>query len=431
MATESTKFSVRLSAGTRDTWGEDRHNFLSAVHGKWKPKDHNDMEAIAFLLRGNPLAVANKTAMSDTVFAKLNQDDITAAEHLAYDILNIMFKEGSPAKTLIRAKAANGTIPIGSGAELFQALSLEFTRGKTEVLDVSDLVNELATFKMVSNEGAGTYLMRFHHIVDELSLKDPPQKFPEAVLMQWISRGLPVAYEEVKKKQSRGEYKIDLGDLEIAIHAEESFITQQKGANAHVSDGLTRKQRKAQKLKETMKPEDPNATAAAAGKEGSSATTSNSKAKGKGKGKGKGKPPGPNHANRQCYRCWEWGHISSDCTSDAAAAVAPEGVDPRVWCPFHYAYGFHSVENCFRNPQSWGYQGSFKGKGFGRGGGKGKFEFNGYPSSYQTNYGKGKGGKGYGRGFVADTRRDADDTWSSGSTDNTYDTASWGELYNF
>ena len=107
--------------------------------------------------------------------------------------------------------------------------------------------------KMQQGEPAGKYLLRFFRIVNDLKLKDPPQVLPEGVLIAWLVSGLTNAYGEVKKRQKRGEYSVDIGKICVAVRNESRILGAASGdAEAMVVKAEKRKnkQAKAEKKRE-------------------------------------------------------------------------------------------------------------------------------------------------------------------------------------
>ena len=342
---------MKLSMGEVENWDSDGHNFLAKAASKWNATDHNGMSISQYLLRADPIAILEKRAMPDTDFAKLDAADVLAADRLAYDLLNSMFIEGSTAKTVLTMNAKSGAIEVEEGLKAFTELHKEF--GVTDsTLDVAGQVEALMEIKMQQGEPAGKYLLRFFRIVNNLKLKDPPQVLPEGVLITWLVSGLTNAYGEVKKRQKRGEYSVDIGKICVAVRNESRILGAASGdAEAMVVKAEKKKNKQAKAEKKRGKAA--AAEALAASNEGVATDGS-----GTGKGKqGKGKKGMNPDANKQCYQCWNCGHVSANCPTgyNANAAAAQGGneglyLQEQTWCPFHHARMRHTPEQCYRNP---------------------------------------------------------------------------------
>ena len=334
---------VLKSKGTKDEWPDDCHNFMTICDHKWVEADHDGFSILDWLNRADPVKAKAGKCISSTQLAKDDPKGLhaKAAGKLAYATLNRMFLEGSPAKTVIRSMDVSGDVVIGQGLELLQALHEEFARTKTTVFDVSKRVFDLQSIRMATGEGAGQYVRRFDQLVGELKRKDPPQEFPTAILMQWLSAGLSSAYDEVKKLQKRGEYELDMKLLVAAVHQEESIFEQDPvhGAVANIAGAEQKKiRRKANKKARKAKIAEEDSAAAAAAHSSHNGNP-NGTAKGGAKGKGK---PGARNLNKQCYSCWAWGHVSSECpgAANAVPAQSYEGVDPGYGARFTFQWGF-------------------------------------------------------------------------------------------
>ena len=414
MTSNIEKLTVRRNKGTADVFPEACHSLLTLCQSKFDSTAHNGLDIIAYLERGNPVAVLAKTAMSDSDFASLKPEDTKAADRLAYAILTLMFDHGSVASRIILTQSKNGTISIGEGLKLYAALHVEFARANTTNLDVSSKTKQLSSFTMASKESASSYILRFQDIVSTLGLKSPPQKFPEILLMQWLCSGLHKDYKEVVRMHDRNEYK-DMSELLAAIRHEAAIlelraskIQDDDDAVAAVTSDvpkLTKKERKA--LKKQQKQQ------AAEQQHDSNDSSSALSMQGNDGGKGNGNP----HANKQCYLCHQWGHVASHCTAVdlAKAAWGRTGMTghlptppssshkgskgkgrvprPKMWCPYHQMMVSHTVAECFLNPFGKG-----KGKGYGRG--SGPSYTSSFPSSYYYKGAKGAP-RGYGRGLAA------------------------------
>ena len=151
MLSLSTK--IRLSAGTKDSWATDAHDFQVAARGKFLKPTHDGFDIQEFLNRADPELVKKRTK-----FRKDHPEHVEASSDVAYEVLNTMFKPGSPAHLLIRSKASSGEISIGKGWHLYECLFLWATRGKSATRGTAKKVKELSSFMMGANEDADTNL---------------------------------------------------------------------------------------------------------------------------------------------------------------------------------------------------------------------------------------------------------------------------------
>ena len=371
----------------------------------WAPDDHDGLDAVEILLRGDPDAVKAKTAMGDAKFAKAEKESpsaIMAVRREAYAVLNSMFTDGSPAHTFIMSTAKSGAVPRGDGIALYAALLAHFNSGVAKPLNVVHLIDELKSLKCGDEESAVDFVVRFEALNAQLLQKDPPVRLDDAILMPLLTDGLTDDYSVVKRKQKRGQYGLDMKKLVEAIHEERDIIRaggpsengehgpsrglaadaraeeDEKAADAKRAKRKAKKARRKAKLAERLQAAEQ--ALAAAGH----ATSKSGKGKGA-KGGGLHTPP----AHRQCHTCGQFGHISSQCPAKTQSMTPPQ--HGMIWCNFHHAWGWHLEAQCRRNPANF--------QGYGRG--------MNYPSGYGSSYdAKGKGGgrgKGHhGKGFVAD-----------------------------
>ena len=78
-------------------------------------------------------------------------------------------------------------------------------------------MSDLRTLRIKDGKSASDFVVRFEAQVAKLALKDPPSSVHDAILMPYLANALPDSYEEVKKRQTRGEYGIDMSKLINAI----------------------------------------------------------------------------------------------------------------------------------------------------------------------------------------------------------------------
>lgn len=413
------KLQVRRNKGTKDSFPSASHQLLTVCNSKWAPADHNGLDIISFLNRGDPVAVAAGNAMSDIVFAALKPADSSAANRLAYTILTMMFDDRSPASNIILASSKNGTIVIGQGLALYAALHREFARSNRTTLDVSAKTRLLAGFKMRSKESSSSYILRFEDLVSTLALKNPPQVFPEILRMQWLCKGLTPRYKEVAFKHDRDEYA-DMDALCAAIRHEEDLqdLAGNFGDEDHDESSVAaiadtkapskpKRGKKGKNGNAPNEPKDSNTDTAAV-------TEDQAALKGQGGRKG-----GKGADSKQCWICYQYGHIARYCPT---VQVKGKGKGrgggwtprPKVWCPFHQLMVSHTQDECYLNPYGKGRQGPHFSSS--------------YPSSYAYKGGKGRSrGGGYGRGLAA--RGDACDMPDYDFSDVDYSTTDYAASY--
>ena len=356
---------IRLCDGKKDTWEDDSHDFITYARAKFPKASYDGFDIRQYLNRADPvLWKAKKEVMANAVlgtFRKDHPDHVEAADDVAYEVLNTMFKPASPAYVFIRSKAAAGTIPIGKGWDLYEALIKWATRGKTATRSSSQKVKELTKLALQNNEDIDTYVERFEKLLLQLAAQDPPQVFPEALRMQWLVNGLPAKFEKVIDKFDREEYADSDALLDAIVTEADILASKEDQGSASMGDiaaaadgeGKLSKGQKYRRRKAARKAAAAaaNGTAgdgsglAAGGNGNTNTEQATSDANGKGKG-GKGKSSAsPTHAGRQCFRCWGYGHIARDgppVAADNGNAAAAWGIDTRHWCPFHNSYQRHT-----------------------------------------------------------------------------------------
>jgi len=258
---------------------------------------------------------------------------------------------------------------------------------------------------MKKGEDAGGFISGFDSLVDSLAAKDPPQILPDIYLLQRLGAALPKPYKEIKKNVMLGEYST-IEDLTKAILKEETVLRNRSafglGSDDENSDtealaAAAPKISKSKKKREAKKKK--KATAKEIEAQGTQAQAQAAHGGKGGKGKG-GKDK--NNANRQCYRCWEWGHVAQNCPATAPVEASSSSAN----------YG----------GSSWAPNGGW---------GKGKHSS--YPSSKGSHYHGGKGKKGgwgskgsYGARAWAAEAWDDDFSNNGDYADDLWDSTQWG-----
>jgi hypothetical protein len=408
--------------GDKGLWPQNVKQLYTLMLSRCSSASNHGLPILNWMARACPEKVKAGAAMSDDELEDWKDPDehehgkaaLQKADETLYTVMSLMTNpdsEGGRAKDL---GVDTGTIAIGEGFKLLEKYYDLFKQDATSMENADDLSDQIAHFQSHKDESAQVLVARFNALTTKLELKSSTMKFPDEFLLSRFVRALPTTgirdYTDVLDRHHRGTYST-LAKLQKAVVDEEVVLLKKahfksgngsvaaaaSATDANLAPASTKAaKRKAKKARKRAK------ALAAAGESSSTMTDTAASASScatdtkahPSKGTGTGSSVPHPDTSKTCYSCGEVGHIAPRCPLNGAAA---RNTPEKVWCSYHYKYGYHLEADCSLNPASPKGKGKGKGKGAKGKHGYGRGGYGGYPAAYYSHfhtYGKGKGDKG-------------------------------------